>query len=381
MDLLSDLDKYRVSACLTSPTTMMPLASTFTFPPEIIDMITDHLHASPRTLLSLSLHPSFLPSARYHLFSSLSVPLHTRGIFDLLSLLDSPHSTMKPYIQRLLFTDLTKVVATHGLGDVVRAIRHLPRLPRVSAAKFANTDFEKVPGEVLGLLMYHLRHFDLTSLALEGLHFSRFSEVVGFFGAFSGWASVEAKRVSWTYGAGGYALTPMPNVEWEIADVAGDMLQWLAGAGATVHSLGGEAEEIQDLITSAGSSIRQLEVRLTEDSFIDVSPCTSLRFLHLHFPLVPSNGHGITDVLSKIRSRDLQELYIAVSLPIVVDWDELDKILALHRTLRRIYFIVSRGTAQLDIGKYFAQVLPRCRDILQVVPSKDRCVSCPYSET
>ncbi|KAK0452097.1 uncharacterized protein EV420DRAFT_691786 [Desarmillaria tabescens] len=353
---------------------MMPSTSAFAFPPEIIDMITDHLHASTRTLLSLSLHPSFLPSARYHLFSSLSIPLHTRGLFGLLSLLDSPHCTIKPYIQRLLFTNLTKVVATHGLADVVRAIRHLPRLPRVSAAKFANTDFEKVPGEVLGLLMYHLRHFSLSSLVLEGLHFSRFSEVVGFLGAFSGWASVEVKRVSWTYGAGGYVPTPLSNMEWEIADVAGDMLQWLAGAGATVHSLEGEAEAIQDLMRSAGPSIRQLKVKLSEDSLIDVSPCTSLRSLHLYFPPMPSNDRCIMDILSKIQSRDLQELHIGVSLPIAVDWDELDKILALHRSLRRIYLFVSRGTTQFDMGKYFAEVLPRSRDILQVVPSKDSSV-------
>lgn len=343
---------------------MMPSTSTFAFPPEIIDMITDYLHASPRTLLALSLHPSFLPSARYHLFSSLSVPLHTRGLFSLIELLESPHSTMKPYIQRLLFTDLTKVVAIHGLADVVRAIRNLPRLPRANAVKVANTHFEKVPAEVLGLLMCHLPHPGLTSVVLEGLHFSRFSEVVRFLGAFRGLASVEARRVSWTYG--GYVPAPPPDVEWKIAEVAGDMLQWLASARATVNSLEGEEETIKDLIGSTGPSVRQLKVRLSEDSLLDISPCTSLRSLHLHFP---SKGHDITSTLSNIQSRDLQELYIGVSLPIVVDWDELDKSLSRHRSLRKIRFVVSRGT---DMGRYFAEVLPRCRDILQVVPSKDR---------
>ncbi|KAK0477922.1 hypothetical protein IW261DRAFT_1565722 [Armillaria novae-zelandiae] len=347
---------------------MTPSTSTFTFPPEIIDMITDYLHASPRTLLSLSLHPSFLPSARYHLFSSLSVPLHTRGLFSLIELLESSHGTMKPYIQRLLFTDLTEVVAIHGLADVVRAIRNLPRLPRVNTVKVANTHFEKVPAEVLGLLMCHLPHPGLTSVVLEGLHFSRFSEVVRFLGAYRGLASVEARRVSWTYG--GYVPTPPPTVEWKIAEVTGDMLQWLAGACATVNSLEGEEETIKDLIGSTGSSVRQLKVRLSENSLIDISPCTSLRSLHLYFSPISSKGHDITGTLSKIQSRDLQELYIGISLPIVVDWDELDKSLSRHRSLRKICFVVSRGT---DVGRYLAEVLPRCRDILQVVPSKDRC--------
>lgn len=274
---------------------------------------------------------------------------------------------MKPYIQRLLFTDLTKVVAIHGLADVVRAIRNLPRLPKVNAIKVANTHFEKVPAEVLGLLMCHLPHPGLTSVILEWLHFSRFSEVVRFLGAFRGLASVEARRVSWTYG--GYVPTPPPNVEWKIADVAGDMLQWLAGARATLNSLEGDEETIKDLIGSTGPTVRQLRVRLSENPLIDISPCTSLRSLHLYFPPTPSKVHDITGTLSKIQSRDLHELYIGVSLPIVVDWDELDKSLSRHRSLRKICFVVSRGT---DMGRYFAEVLPRCRDILQVVPSKDR---------
>ncbi|KAG7441326.1 uncharacterized protein BT62DRAFT_489893 [Guyanagaster necrorhizus] len=353
---------------------MMPSTSAFTFPPEIIDMITDHLHASPRTLLSLSLHPSFLPSARYHLFSSLAVPLHTRGLFGLLSLLDSPHGTIKPYIQRLLFTDLTKMVATHGLGDVIRAIRNLPRLPKVKAVKLANTDFEKVPGEVLGLLMYHLRHFALTFLAVERLHFSRFSEVAGLFNVFSGSAGVEARQVSWTYGAGGYAPQPPPNVEWEIADISGgDMLQWLADSGATVRRLEGEAGVIRDLIRSVGPSIRQLQVSLSDHSLIDVSPCTFLRSLHLHLPPTPSDGHLITDILTTVQSRHLQELVvIGISLPIVMDWDELDQVLAYHRSLRRICFVLSRGMAQLEMGKHITDVLPTCRNIIQIVPSKMR---------
>ncbi len=49
------------------------------------------------------------------------------------------------------------------------------------------------------------------------------------------------------------------------------MLQWLAGAGATVNSLEGEEETIKDLIRSAGPSVRQLQVRLSEGEYLSGS--------------------------------------------------------------------------------------------------------------
>ncbi|KAF9044510.1 hypothetical protein BDZ89DRAFT_935760, partial [Hymenopellis radicata] len=71
-------------------------------PAELLDHVVDHLHNDPRTLLACSLAGSpLLNASRYHLFTDLHIKPHTRSLFRLIDILQSPLNTIFPFTRWL----------------------------------------------------------------------------------------------------------------------------------------------------------------------------------------------------------------------------------------------------------------------------------------
>lgn len=380
-------------------------------PPELLDLVMGYLHDDQASLLACGLVPGLVQSSRYQLFAELSIRARTSSLFNLIDLLRSPLNTIAPYTHRLVFDDMAKLVYNHGVSDVVRALRIIPRLapflPRIRAARFCNTDFDRVPSEILGQLIYSLRGF--ADIELRGVHFSRFSEVVDVLCAFSELKRASLDRVVWTHG--GCMATklrrPLPHVEWYIGEVgcdgdAKDLAGWL---GSQTHDpiirslyVGSRSRR---LLHRSSSYIRDLSVDLSSlhgnflrltfyqqpilNPFSDSSPadiqlqsCLSLRKLYItNIILLPGDQRDsslLRHLLLQIRSDMLQHLVLELALPRRwdvtqlegLDFREIGRIVARpqYRSLRTISIVVHRPLDARRMTRYVLECMPMQRDML-----------------
>jgi len=250
---------------------------TFTsFPPEIFDFIVDHLYDDRPALFACSLCRELLPASRYHLFRDLFIKPLPKDLFTLIDILGSPN-TIGVYAQRLVLTDLTKFVLCHGIQEMTRGIRSIPRLlsllPHVKSVRISNTDFEHLPEDITRNLLS--RFPKITDLQLHFLHFYRFSEFVDVACSFPNLERIEVKRLTWTHnGRNPLTLKRMPSrVEWDILELKRggnlrDLAEWLSvhdsppqlrsfyydAASAT------EVSYLRQLVQRTASSLRNLQV-------------------------------------------------------------------------------------------------------------------------
>lgn len=249
-------------------------------PPELLDLIVDHLHGDKQSLLACSLVPGLIQTSRYHLFSDLHIQPCTSSIFGLLDLVSSPLNTIAPYTRCLVFDNMTKLVYHHPVSDVTRAVRNLPRLasflPHLHSLRLSNTDFDRVPSEILGQLVYMLR--GVAEIELHAVHFSRFSEMVDVLCAFVGLKRASLSRVSWTHG--GYIPTklrrPSPCVEWHIGcgALGEDFAQWLIRQevppnvkSLSLNLVQSKSSATHTLLHLAAASITDLHLQLPANDF------------------------------------------------------------------------------------------------------------------
>jgi hypothetical protein len=245
-------------------------------PPEIIDTVIDHLHSDKPSLAACALiSKDFLPSTRFHLFSEVSVqPGH---MLLLLELLASPSNQIAPFIQRLLFDNLGKLLFYHGITEVERCIRLIPlltsRLPHVKSLRFSNFDLEHVPEDIRRDLFSSFP--DFKDLDLSSLHFYRFSEFIDLVCAFPSLEKISLKWVSWTY-SGQHSpqinARGSPLIRWNLSRYSGqsliDLGAWLLDQEPPplLQSLHYGASSVQEndcirrLVSHSGGSLEHLYI-------------------------------------------------------------------------------------------------------------------------
>jgi hypothetical protein len=97
-------------------------------PPELLDVVIDHLHSHKPTLSACSLVCSqFLPATRYHLFGRFSVN-HSSSV-TFIQLLRSPYVTFLPYVRSLVIPGGPWV---NGALPLFRGFLNLDRLELVA---------------------------------------------------------------------------------------------------------------------------------------------------------------------------------------------------------------------------------------------------------
>ncbi|KAK7001707.1 hypothetical protein R3P38DRAFT_3047353 [Favolaschia claudopus] len=119
-------------------------------PPELWDIILDHLHDERSTLLASSLVcRSWVPTCRLHLFPSLSLsPKHIPRAVSIDALLANPHSTIRSAVRalslpgalspiQLLHTRNGSILTTFTFAALLPNLaRHLPRVTELALSDY-----------------------------------------------------------------------------------------------------------------------------------------------------------------------------------------------------------------------------------------------------
>ncbi|KAJ3987009.1 hypothetical protein F5890DRAFT_892638 [Lentinula detonsa] len=357
-------------------------------PAEIFDTIGDFLYNDPQALLACSLCRPLLPSARYHLFSDLSIQLRSKHVIALTNILRSTLNTISPYVRRLVFNNLANWVLIAGVLDTENAIRKIPRmlsmLPLASCVRISHTNFEHVPQEVVRCLVSYLRSF--VNLELHSLHFYRFSEFADLVCSFPGLERIELKRLTWTHcGRGVSNLGRVSSrVEWHILELKHgenlrELAEWLGAHNLTpiirsfYYDAASQSEvyQLRNLLRRIAPSLRYLQisfpvsvesgrVQYTLHDFIDLQECTELRSLrYKHILLVPDDAvttminPWVSQILSQIPSDSLEDVGFELMLPNSgdetclkeLDWNGISSVLSRKefRYLRSIQFSMAAG--------------------------------------
>lgn len=275
-------------------TVLLPSMDFPILPNELLDLIVDHLHDDKQALLQCSLVKPLLPSARLHLFENTRIELCTKSLLQLIDLLDSPLSSLRPVegsrscIRTVSFDDLTKLSYQHGVPEVIQAIRSLNRifglhrpnmphrvglLPTTKSVSLANTDFERVPQEIVSSLLCCIST-TFTHLSLSSLHFYRFYDFVAVVCSFKALETITVDKVAWTHNGRSPSTLPRApqGIEWNILEVRRggnlqDLAEWISyGSEAVVKSLHYDAAGVEEaslvhqLLASTTQSIRRLQV-------------------------------------------------------------------------------------------------------------------------
>ena len=132
------------------------MSSSPDLPPEILDLIVDHLHAEPATLKACCLvSKSFAPRARSHLFSR--VEFNSVSIKQWMKLFPDP-STSPVHYTRILILPISRIDATSAL-TCIRSFCYITEL-EIDASLWGGDD-------QLSLVPLHGLSPSLRSLSLE----------------------------------------------------------------------------------------------------------------------------------------------------------------------------------------------------------------------
>ncbi|KAJ4467024.1 hypothetical protein J3R30DRAFT_3411905 [Lentinula aciculospora] len=379
-------------------------------PAEIFDAIGDFLYNDEHSLLACSLCRPLLPSTRYHLFSELFMQLRTKKMASLANILRSTCNTISPYVQRVVFDDLTRWVFVAGVSDIENAIRKMPRilsmLPHAEYVRISNTDFEHVPQEIIRCLVSYFHSF--ANVELHTLHFYRFSEFADLVCSFPTLERVELKQLTWTHSGRGVSNLGRvsSHVEWHVLELKRgenlrELAEWLGVHNPTpiirsfCYSAASQSEVYQlgNLLRRIAPSLRYLQIsfpvsadyeRDTLHNFIDLQECTALRSLqYKHILLVPDHAMNtmislwVSQILSQIPSDSLEDVVFELMLPSgdetclkELDWSGISSVFSRKefRYLRSIHFNMNAGTtfSCAHAANYIFDRMPSFRHALRV---------------
>lgn len=137
------------------------------FPPEIIDTIIHHFHEDRSALIKCSeISRSFIPASRYHLFREINV--QNSNVADLVSLLDSPLSTINRHIQSVTLSGVRarRYEAAH--------IKRILTLPAVTMLVLRWLKWQNLPEDTRSYILDGLP--TLTTLRLQSFDFQHSSQ-------------------------------------------------------------------------------------------------------------------------------------------------------------------------------------------------------------
>jgi hypothetical protein len=183
---------------------------------EIFDIIIDHLHNDKRALATCSLVcKAWLPSSRYHLFFAVQI-FDTRNMTRFLLDLDSPLSTIDPFIRSL----------------TLRECDYLQRfwvLDVFHAAPTSGIDHRTISlSRLTGLRMLKLKYF----------HFNHFGELVDLICSFRSLKEISLDSVDWGEGSTVVHQRPPRSLQvLRLGDINKESIfSWILSAGSHLLS-------------------------------------------------------------------------------------------------------------------------------------------------
>jgi len=360
-----------------------------TVPPELSDYIVDYLHDDPRSLAACCLTcRDWLPSARYHLFSS--IVLHSAQSCEAFARLLEPSPHLGFYVREL---NLTKLGAKTQVGSP-KAEKHLPSIM---------TRLQLV--QTLGVSLLDMGNFvdssvefctSVTELQIQYCAFASFEDFLQTFSSLPRLENLTLRGVSWT----SRHLEPRPRPatipklrtlvlgrDLDLSTLVEFIL--LGSHHNDITNLSAcctsdeDASSIGALLEVQGAFLKHLDIEWNPcrtgvnavflPNILPVQQCTNLETLSLRCAISDDISiPWVTSLLSDIQSNHITNIAIEIRLLgslDALDWTSMVQILceSKYRHLQSINFKVAvwSGTGLTD-----AEVRKMIRERLAIVDLK-----------
>ena len=358
-------------------------------PPELIDIIIDHLHSDRRALVSCSLVcKTWRLSARHHLFARLALNLEDAKNPEFLrSGLD-----IIPFARHI---HLDYLLTLSGPG---RRVPQLVGFNRITSLGLTIWRLIDLPGQIALLTQFP----SVVRLELHHIEFIRFNELANFIRSFRCLETLVMNQVEWERDP---ALVAPFTLHFHAVHLDGGMdgrekahmLLWLSLNSHALRSLyitsigNYDIENLNALLQVGESSLEEFWCSIQLSVFppifppycvhvrsnlgfacsdrhpvIDLSHNSLLRFVLVR--VYVSRTTWVAQMLSLITSEHMAKLSIVIRAgssrfdrPDSSGWREMDAVLtqAQFATLERIEIICD--WKDVDVAAWFSALLPQCR--------------------
>jgi hypothetical protein len=258
-------DHKAYSQPLTEPVSIVTLPTGTKIPPEIFDIVIDHLHNDLDALKVCSLVcKSWLPSSRYHLFRSLVVKPSRAKLFG--QVLRPQLSTLPNHVFHLTIGQLGDSYFTPQRN----LIRLIPRLSSMQSLKIHRVNHASF-GEWSTLRFEAVIDLDIVFVKLK-----TFSELLDLLAAFPSLQMLFLSEISWS--SSGLVPPPrsFPNLRVLNVHCTGtdDILDWLSkGAlpSLTAFSVRTRCFSGTKFFQAVGMSLHHLKMKMADDRLYEAA--------------------------------------------------------------------------------------------------------------
>lgn len=160
-------------------------------PPEIVDMIIDHLHAERKSLMACSLVDSlWLHAARFHLLSGVAIVIDAqqlnresgRSKEPLYHLIDAPYSTIAPYIRHLRLEGTCDRLIGQRCSAFDQAISRLHAFKGIKTLELEDIAWDLISPASRASILNSFPQ--LSTLAISRMYFHSIDDLLSIIGSF-----------------------------------------------------------------------------------------------------------------------------------------------------------------------------------------------------
>lgn len=381
--------------------------SACTLPPELDDIILDHLHDDRSALASCALvRRSWLPAVRYHNWRDLRVACAQTDLKTLEGLLDDSPSLVHHVRNIVLAQKQGDVCQWYDLHLLRSALTVLSRFPALDSFTLDGLWFgvsKQTPLPPCDIIFPSVRRLRISSCT-----FDSFNDVQEFCNTFPSLTSIQFDGVWWgrwgtpqggaVFGASPSAAT-LKELELGSCFSRDTVVDWIINTlpersleTLRLPLVGAYDTRLRDLLRFAGTSLRYLELGSPSlstvrhrvvapgeysplESYLDMSENTRLRVLQLGVPTYRDPQFitlWLATVLAQVAAPALEEVRFAIH-PILrgdaddaahmldtYDWAQVVDVLARPKfvALRKITFVSGRLSDYAKIPDAFVQLQP-----------------------
>ncbi|KAI0343030.1 hypothetical protein BDW22DRAFT_1428477 [Trametopsis cervina] len=385
----------------------------WTFPPELDDIILDHLHDDALSLSRCALvQRSWLPTARYHFWNHLRLNCTATELNKLRALLDS--SDVGYYVQTVsVLQKKGEACQWYDLNLLHHTLSVLSKLPSMTHLILDGLWFGAPKGaEPTSIVVSP----SVRKLTVSTCSFDNFEDVQQLCRAFPSLARVQFDGVWWGRWASELSLERAAELELSARAIAlreldlgscfsrDRVIEWLLTAVPrdSIETLrlplvSPQDTRLKELLASVSRSLRHLEIGSPStchsavragagpeqrlESYLDLSKNRSLRSITLGVPTYRDPefiNTWLRSILTQIASSDLEEIRFAV-YPILrgdaadaenmlasFGWSDMAKLLDSPRfaSVRKVTFTSGRKTDYTQIPGAFVPLTPLLQKVI-----------------
>ncbi|KAF8201380.1 hypothetical protein BJ912DRAFT_499794 [Pholiota molesta] len=342
-------------------------------PLEIVEIIIDHLHNNKRSLAACSLVArSWIAPSRHHFLSSITVEVNTAH--RLLTLLDSPHSTLASSVREL---KLISPDNQSGQDVTSTLLKFTERFAHLNSLMFMYIAWTRIDPQALD----HLRTLSITKLVMCACTFesnTQLFDIVSLFQVLEEFNYLSLYGMT-TSGPYSYPSTISPRLRKLVVanerHIPHRLTQWLTckplpllqDVAVEEISCLADAQNAASLIAHAGPTLANLQVAFAREylhlpvSQLDLSCCSALQIVAISLDIANImlwtravvNISFLPMLIASTTSSSLFQIKLELNVGQMVDndlrcipWQDLDTIFASNSTFASLEKVV----IELNVG-------------------------------